>query len=473
MNRSKNRWVTLRESFEKNEQSHIFQFCDSLTAAEKSAFFGQLAAVDLAPIRREVLKLKKPSFKNMAIRPASCIRLPVSVADEQRWNRAFELGEDLIVRGKVGVVTLAGGQGTRLGFDHSKGLLEVTPVRKKNLFQVLAEKIAATERRYQHFVPWLIMTSEMNYGETLEFFETHQYFGLRAVHILAQNSLPTVDSDGKLLLSAKNAIAMHPDGHGGFFQVFSSSGLMDEFCGLGVEHLSFVQIDNPLIHPIDPYFIGFHAGERAEVSSRCVKKAYADEKVGVFVERDGKLAIVEYADMPADLMQSTDISSHLRFGLANIAAHVVTMSFIQDFCKNQGWNDLPLHRALRRVPFLNESGKLIRPTEANGVKLERFLFDILPLASRTLLLEGRREELFSPIKSLVGLDSLETARRDQIRLWAQWLSEGKADMPLDSNGLPPFSIEISPLFADSKRHFLEAWRNLTIRPAVRENFCLD
>lgn len=463
----------MRESFEKNEQSHIFQFYETLTAAEKSAFFSQLAGVDLAPIRREVLKLKKPSFANMAIRPASCIRLPVSGADEQRWGRAFEEGEELIVQGKVGVVTLAGGQGTRLGFDHSKGLLEVTPVRKKNLFQILAEKIMATERRYQHFVPWLIMTSEMNHGETKEFFETHQYFGLRAVHILPQSSLPTVDADGKLLLSSKNSIAMHPDGHGGFFQLFRDSGLLDEFSGLGVEHLSVVQIDNPLIHPVDPHFIGFHASERAEVSSRCVKKTYADEKVGLFVERDGKLSIVEYCDMPADLMRSTDISGRPRFGLANIAAHMISMDFLRNFCKNQGWTELPLHRALRRVPFLNENGKLVRPQEPNGVKLERFLFDILPLASRTMLLEGRREEIFSPIKSLVGVDSLETARRDQIRLWAQWLSEGKADMPLDSDGLPPFPIEISPLFADSKCHFLEAWQGLAVRPAVRENFCLD
>lgn len=473
MSRTKSKWETLEENYTKNEQGHIFQFLDETDKEGKAQLFGQLASIDLAPIRREVLKFLRPNFESVSLKPASSLRLPVSQADERRWEQAYQEGEAVVRQGKVGIVTVSGGTGTRIGFDHSLGLLPVSPVKNKTLFQILAEKILAAERRYNVSIPWFLMTSPLNHDETEEYFEAHGFFGLSHVCIRPQEMLPTLDLDGKLLLASKSSIAMHPNGHGGFLEAFVNHGLMDDFQVLGVEHLSYLQVDNPLAQPIDPHFIGFHVMENSQMSSRCVRKAYADEKVGVFADRDGKVAVIEYFDLPMDIMRSVDISNNLRFGLANTALHIFRMDFLKDLAEKEIWNQMPFHRAKKRVPFVNERGKLTRPAEINAIKLERFVFDMLPFAERSLLLEGRREEIFSPIKNAAGLDSLETSKRDQIKLFAKWLSEGKAEIPMDSDGLPPFAIEISPLFAERRRTFLSAWAGLEKKPTVCENFYLE
>jgi UDP-N-acetylglucosamine/UDP-N-acetylgalactosamine diphosphorylase len=307
----------------------------------------------------------------------------------------------------------------------------------------------------------------------VEFFAQNGNFGLRELHLFPQGLLPTMDGDGRLILASRDSLAMHPDGHGGVLQALGrTSGLLDRLRRLGVRHLSYFQVDNPLLLPVDPLFIGFHLQERAQISSRCVRKAYAGERVGVFVEMDGRLRVVEYMDLPAECASATDITNQLRFCWANIAAHIFDLEFLIPHCTGER-SPLPLHLSTKKTPFLNASGHLVRPTEANGIKLERFIFDLLPHAERTLLLEGKREEVFSPAKNLIGLDSVETCRRDQMRQFADWLSKGKADILRDAEGIPPFPLEISPLFADSCREFLRKWGSLDPKPATCANFYLE
>jgi UDP-N-acetylglucosamine/UDP-N-acetylgalactosamine diphosphorylase len=411
--------------------------------------------------------------KKFSFRPANCTLLPVTKNEEERWQQAWEVGHSAIAAGKIAAATVAGGQASRLGFPHSKGLFPISPVRNKPLFQIFAEKIRSWEKRVNQKIFWLILSSETNHGEICDFFQKHSNFGLERVRIFPQGMLPTLDLDGRLLMQTKNSLAMHPDGHGGLLEALGNSGLIDTLREDGVAHLSYFQVDNPLAMPLDPHFIGFHLLAGAQLSSRCVQKAYGAEKVGVFVESDDRLRVMEYSDLPAECAAAMDVSNRLRFNWANIAIHLFDLDFLESFCHNAGWQALPFHLSLRKVPFINDAGHLVRPIEPNGIKLERLIFDLLPLTDRTLLLEGRREEIFSPVKNLAGMDSAETSKRDQIRLFAEWLSSGKTDVPRAADGTLPFAIEISPLFADTLEEFLKKWAALDNRPPVVEGFYLE
>ncbi|MDR2030659.1 MAG: UDPGP type 1 family protein [Puniceicoccales bacterium] len=472
-NRGRGRWEQIQDSLRNNEQGHVLQFFEQLGEEERLELLQQVEKVDYVALRREVLRLWRPSGAGFIFKPASCTQLASTPAEKEHWRRAEELGRTAIASGHVAVITVAGGQATRLGFDHSKGMFPITPVKGKSLFQLFAEKIHAWERRCGRDIFWLILSSPTNHRETCDFFSKNGNFGLRQVHIFPQGVLPSLDRDGRLILEKKNAVAMHPDGHGGLLEALGRSGLLPMLRENGVEHLSYFQVDNPLAMPIDPAFIGFHIQQQSQFSSRCVVKKYAAEKVGVFVESDGRLRVVEYMDLSAECSCAQDASGRLRFGWANVAIHLFSLDFLEPFCHDCGWQVLPFHLSQKKIPYLNGAGHLVRPVEANGFKLERFIFDLLPRAERALLLEGRREEMFSPVKNAAGLDSVETSQRDQVRQFAEWLSKGRVDLSRDDSGLPPFFLEISPLFADTMEEFLQKWAEMPIKPAVGANFYLE
>jgi UDP-N-acetylglucosamine/UDP-N-acetylgalactosamine diphosphorylase len=475
INRGKSRWDALLETLHRNGQDHVIPFFERLPPHSHGSVLAQFEGVDLSFMRREVLRLRRHDSDGSRLKPASCTLLPSTQTEEERWERAFAFGGEVIRSGKVAVVSAAGGQGTRLGSTLSKGMVPITPVRGKSLFQLFAERISACEKCYGITVPWLILASPVNKKETINYFEKNNYFGLDEVHIFSQGQLPTMDLDGRLIMVSKESVATHPDGHGGLVLAMANCGLFTTLNRLGSKYISYHQIDNPLAMPMDPYFIGFHVINDAQMSSRCVRKAYAAEKVGVFVEIDGKLRVVEYMNLPPECASSTDVSNMLRFSLANVAMHIFDVDFLEQFHDKSQENkflDLQLHPSLKRVPYLNPAGHLVRPMEPNAVKLERFIFDLLQHAERTVLLEGRREEIFSPVKNQAGLDSPETSKRDQVRQFANWLAHGKVDIIRDADGTPPFSIEIAPSFANSSREFVEKWSRLEKKPAVIENFYL-
>jgi UDP-N-acetylglucosamine/UDP-N-acetylgalactosamine diphosphorylase len=352
-------------------------------------------------------------------------------------------------------------------------MLPATPVKNKSLFQIFAEKIRAAEIRYERPLHWLLLTSPVNHGETVKFLKDNGFFGVRLVNVFSQGMLPTMALDGRLVLSSKESVTMHPDGNGGLLQALGKSGLIKTLESAGVTYLSYFQIDNPLALPFDPYFIGFHHQQQSQMSCRCTQKSYAAEKVNVFGEVGGRLRVLDHENLPIECTSITDISNNLRFGLADVAAYLFRLDFIKAYCKGSRWTELPLHMARRVVNYINDDGFLVRPTEPNAVRLERYIYDLLALAEKTMLLEGRREEFYSPIKNAVGRDSLATCCRDQVRLFTSWLCKGKIDLPIDASGAPPFSIEISPLFAETEKEFLKKWAKLDPRPTVSENFYLE
>lgn len=428
-----------------HKQEHVFKYWDSLIESERKALLDELAGIDFELLEKIYKQGSDSSPKEFY--PAPYIKLPEGGYDE-KFRNAEAAGEAHIKKGKVAAFLVAGGQGSRLGYDGPKGKFPVGPVSGKTLFHFHAEKIRASEKKYGVKIPFLIMTSRDNHEETEAFFRDEHFFGLSPeyVHIFPQNMIPSLDLDGKLILSDKNSLFMNPDGHGGSLTALRTSGALKLLEDQGIETLSYFQVDNPLVRIIDPLFIGFHVMERAEISSKALMKAYHEEKTGIFVEFEGgKLGIVEYSDMPEEKIFAKDEGGGILYSAANPAIHLFSIRFISSVT-GEGSVSLPFHVAKKKISAFVDGTQ----SEITGFKFEKFVFDALPIAEKNIILETRREEEFAPVKNASGADSLQTAQGLMNSLCRKWLSARGVKIPDCAK-----AIEISPLFALSERDIPE------------------
>lgn len=457
--------MEIQDRFEKHGQGHVFKYWDELDENQRSALLEQAEEVDLVELDELVNALVKGDGEEAQVdfdtlKPAPYTPRPKSIATDEAWQKAKALGEDAIRAGKVALFTVAGGQGTRLGYDGPKGTYPVTPIKAKTLFQVFAEKALAARNLYDASIPWYIMTSHLNHEATEQFFKDHDYFGLGAdnVRFFRQGRMAAVDFDGKIILESTSSIAMSPDGHGGALRALDRSGAISDMRKRGVEALSYFQVDNPLIQIIDPYFIGFHFQSGSEMSGKMLPKAYAGEKVGHFCESDGQLVVVEYSDMPEELTERRDDDGNLVFLGGSIAIHIVAVDFIAKLGSPNSEVQLPFHRATKKIAYLTEEGETVKPSEANGVKFEMFVFDALPFSGSPLILETTRLGDFSPVKNAEGVDSAQSCKADQMKLFAKWLADQGVTVEVDEDGVPVKLLEVAPSFAYSDDTFAEAWK---------------
>ena len=458
----------------------MFRFWDELDAEQRKDLLSQAAEIDLEEINNlsDILVLSGHSeaFDDTGLEPAPFHAHPLNGGNTALWDKARQVGEEALRAGKVAAFVVAGGQGTRLGYNGPKGTFPVTPITQKTLFQVFAEKIRAAEQRYGTRIPWLVMTSNANYDATVEAFEEADYFGLDRddVRFFRQGRLPAVDSKGKILLESKDSIAMSPDGHGGSLRALVRSGAIADMKQRGVSAISYFQVDNPLVHCIDPSFIGFHLMEgSAEMSSKMIPKAYATEKVGHFCVQDGKTKVIEYSDMPESLQEAKGPDGKLRFIAGSIAIHVISVDFVEKMGGNDSSLNLPFHLAHKKISHVDANGKTVAPQSPNGYKFEMFVFDALPFATDPVIIETRREDEFSPVKNAEGLDSPKSCSEDQLRQFTRWAKAAGIDIATDVTGLPGIRFEVSPLFADSETAFVEKWRRLEIKPEITDGTVLS
>jgi UDP-N-acetylglucosamine/UDP-N-acetylgalactosamine diphosphorylase len=262
----------------------------------------------------------------------------------------------------------------------------------------------------------------------------------------AQGTMPAIGTDGKLLLAEKDSLALSPNGHGGSLTALAASGALADMAQRGVETISYFQVDNPLVRCVDPLFIGLHHEAKAEMSAKALPKREPLEKLGNFCIVDGKTTVIEYSDMPEDLACATRPDGRLKFSAGSIAIHLFSRTFVERLTKG-GRCSLPFHRAIKKVKHIDGAGKHIEPEQPNAVKLEMFVFDALPLAKKSVILETRRLEEFSPVKNATGADSLNTCLHDQVRRAAAWLTAAGHAVPRDAANEVACAIEISPLFA--------------------------
>ena len=446
----RNRLDAAKKLLGKHNQQQLIISADQLESEAKRALLEEIEGLDLPLIDRLVEQYirTEPKFELPAdIQPPPVYPVVPTAELEQKYQLALQRGERLIAEHRLAAFIVAGGQGTRLNFNGPKGNVTATPLRNKTLFRLFAEGIVAVQRRYNCVVPWYIMTSTTNYEDTIRSFEQNGYFGLDPENVIhfRQGQMPSFDKDGKILLAEHGHIAVSPDGHGGSLRALYHSGALEDMERRSIEYISYFQVDNPLVYPIDPLFIGLHALDGAEMSSKAVIKTGPDEKVGVFALADGKVQVIEYSDLPEDLAQKKLDNGRLALEYGSIAIHMINCSFVRKL--NEHGFSLPWHRALKKVLYIDESGTRIEPAEPNAIKLETFVFDALPLADKSIILEIERAEQFAPIKNASGVDSLQTSQQLQVDRAARWMAQAGIEVPRKPDGSVDVIIEISPLFA--------------------------
>ena len=455
------RLATVRETLDSVGQGHVLHYWDELDEPGRERLLGQIESIDWPEVARLVEShvLSKPDVHLPAeLEPAPTLsHVPHGDEARTKYADARALGEQLVREGKVAAFTVAGGQGTRLGWDAPKGTFPATPVRRAPLFQLFAEFLQKAREKWGAMPPWYVMTSPVNDAATHAYFDEHNYFDLDEddVKIFPQAMMPALDMrDGKVLLAERDALALSPNGHGGSLKALHASGALGDMKSRGVEQISYIQVDNPLVRVIDPLFVGLHALEGAQMSSKMLPKAGPKEKLGNFCLADGKVTVIEYSDLPDELAEQRLPNGDLRFRAGSIAIHVIERAFVESLSASAQGFALPFHRAEKKMPHLDlATGEHVEPTEANAVKLETFVFDALPLCERSIVFETDRVEEFAPVKNADAdpledsVDSPHTSKALQTERAARWLEENDVIVPRDDDGRPECVLEVSPLSA--------------------------
>lgn len=461
-------------------QEHLLAFWDELDDAGKDNLGEQITSVDWPQVLKwfkNVMSADNESVPFHKLIPAPYVPLCAEGVEEQsKLEAARKAGEELLRAGKVAGFTVAGGQGTRLGFEGPKGTYRFSAVCNQSLFGYFAAAIRCNQAKYNTILPWYIMTSPANHADTVAFFQANGYFGLDPANIrfFTQGTLPGFSQDGKALLESKSSLALFANGHGGTLAALQSSGTLADMAERGVEYLSYWQVDNPMVAVFDPLFIGLHAHSGSEMSSRALIKRDAMEKLGHFTLLDGRMMIVEYSDMPMDLLEKRDEDGRLTFRAGSPAIHILSRTFIERLTAGGTLNLTP-HRASKKISYIDANGALVKPSAPNGIKLEFFIFDALPLAASPLILEADRTEQFAAIKNAEGQDSPQSCRQALAMRSAKWLRQAGVEVPMQEDGeTPDACIELLPsvaVCADDVKKLVQDGK-LPGKIAAGSTFCL-
>ena len=445
----------LQERLRAAGQEHVVERLAALDGEGRARLAAELVTIDLALVQELAgLVAEGPAAGGQAagprLEPPELFPLARSGATARRAEAARAAGRRLLSSARVGFVLVAGGQASRLGYDAPKGVFPIGPVTGRSLFAFHAQRLRRAAQVYGVAVPWYVMTSPANHAATVGFFEEHDFFGLNPddVFFFSQDMLPALDERGRMLFAGRDALFRAPNGHGGCLIGLAQSGALEDMRARGLQQLSYFQVDNPLVRPADPLFLGLHAEAGAGMSTKVVSKRDAGEKVGVIGRIDGRMGCIEYSDLTDELREARDEAGELRFRAGNIAVHALSVDFLEHTV-GSGLR-LPWHVARKTMSVVDAQGAV---AEVSGFKFETFVFDALARSTASVTLEVDRAEEFSPVKNREGEDSPASARRDLCQLFARWVRAAGGTLPvLDAEGLAP--IEIDPLFAETEEEFL-------------------
>ena len=387
-----------------NKQEHILRFLDKVE--DKERLIKQIEQIDYSQLK-ELYEISK-NDKNKAIIIEHIPFVDKYKLSEERYNKLQNIGEEVIKSGKYAVVTMAGGQGTRLGHDGPKGtfLVNIKP-KPKYLFEIIADNLEKVNKKYNIILPWYIMTSTENNEKTVEFFEEHNFFGYpkNSVCFFCQGNLPLLDENGKLVVDENYNIKIASNGNGSIYKAMKETGVLEDMKKRSIEWIFIGAVDNILLNMCDPILLGLTIDEKNEAGSKSVVKANPFEKVGVFCKKDNKPAVIEYTELPEGMAKETDEEGELLFGESHIMCNLYSIKALEIIADKK----LPYHSAHKKINYLDENGNFIVATEPNIFKYEAFIFDGFSYFNNISILRGRREEDFAPIKNKIGVDSPETA----------------------------------------------------------------
>lgn len=428
-------------------QRTLVEHCRKLAPAARQKLAAHIAALPLERLLSGGQPAAGEDWRAIAdsAAPPPAIRLDDPAPLVSR-GEAVARGAEALARGQVAVILVAGGEGTRLGFPHPKGMYPLGPLSGRTLFQIHVDNLRATARKYGAAIPLCLMTSHATDDETRQYFAAHDNLGLDEgdLRIFQQGRLPAIDAQtGELLLAAPDRLALSPDGHGGMLPALAACGLLDELGRRGIEQLFYLQVDSPLTRMCDPELIGYHLLAGSEYTLQAVAKTHPHEKVGNIVDVGGRTRIIEYIHLDPfpEVAERRDIAGNLRLWAGNTAVHVFERRFLARMAARDDL--LPYHRAKKKVAHVDASGQLVKPAVENGYKFERFIFDLLPHAERTITIEVDRAEQFAPVKNAPGHGAAtpESAQAAIVALHRSWLRAAGVEVP---DEVP---VEINPLFA--------------------------
>lgn len=487
-------YESTRKLYEDAGQGHLFQFWPSLSSSEQSALLAQLDSIDISRVNRihaKALEVEKAA--NEGTLPEIIEPLPEDAssstndpAAESEWK---QLGLRAIAEGEVGVLLMAGGQGTRLGSSAPKGCYDIGLPSHKSLFQYQAERIARLQTVAENefgkakgsvVIPWYVMTSGPTRPETDKFFAENSYFGLDPLNVILfeQGTLPCLTMDGKVLLDTKSHVAVAPDGNGGLYAALrqpvsskpedATRTVLSDLAARKVQYIHSYCVDNCLVKVADPIFIGYCIHKQSDCAAKVVPKSTPTESVGVVALRQKQYSVVEYSEITKAQAEQTDPKTgELSFRAGNIANHFYTLQFLNEVKDFE--DELAYHIARKKIPHVDTStGELVKPTKPNGMKLEMFVFDVFPFTKRFAVLEVSRSEEFSPLKNApgTGSDDPQTSTRDLLSQHKRWLEAAGAKL---EEGV---EVEVSPLVSYAGEG-LEGVKGKTIKKSGTLNTLKD
>ena len=396
-------------------QNHIIDLLNKLNGEKKQELIEQINKIDF----HQIMELYENTKKEIEIKENKIEAITYfdkEKSDKNQKEKWDEIGESVIRNGEYAVITMAGGQGTRLGHTGPKGTFKLDVYGKgKYLFEILSENLKEANQKYNTVIPWYIMTSKENNKQTVEFLEKNNYFGYpkNSITIFIQNEMPLVDTEGKLLISKDFKIKEASDGNGGTYSSLRASGCLADMKEKGIKWIFVGGVDNVLLKMADVTFIGMAKDLGYEIASKSVVKANPHERVGAFCKINGRPKIIEYAELPEKMAEEVDINGELKYGESNIMCHLYTIDAFEKISKET----LIYHSAFKKNSYLDENWKEVIPESPNSYKFESFIFDAFELFDDMGLLRVKREDEFAPVKNKDGADSPKTAKELYERYW--------------------------------------------------------
>ncbi len=399
----------IKATLKKYGQEHLLNHYETLDDAHKQKLLEEIKSIDFELIDSLYRNAEKTQNNE------GDVITPIDYLDKYKLNDQYkyyqDIGKKAIKEGKLAVVTMAGGQGTRLGHNGPKGTYDIGLDSHKSLFELLCDGIKEEAKKYDVTIPWFIMTSRENNKETVEFFEKHKYFGYQKdknLFFFIQGELPMVDTEGKILVGEDGLIKLAADGHGGIYESLVKTGMTKKMKEIGVDWVFIGGVDNCLVKMVDPVLMGIAIDKKVTVACKSVVKANPQEKVGVFCKRNGKPNVIEYTEITEEMAEQRDENGELLYGESHILCNLFSVEAIE----RMGAEPLPYHVAFKKASYIDKDGKIVKPDSPNAYKFEAFLFDAFGEVDEMAVLRVKREEEFAPVKNAdsAGVDCPKTAK---------------------------------------------------------------
>ena len=397
----------IKRKLKKYGQEHQLNFYDTLDEKKQEKLLEQIERIDFDLINSLYNKTKD------GIKQEDADVEPIEFIDKYKLNDMYKYYEDIgkkaIKSGKLAAVTMAGGQGTRLGHKGPKGTFDIGLDSHKSLFELLCDYLKSESKKYGVDIPWFIMTSRENNHDTVEFFKKNKYFGYeKNIYFFIQGQLPMIDTEGKILIGEDGLIKEAADGHGGVYESLVKSGMVNKMKELGVEWVFIGGVDNCLVKMVDPVLMGIAIDKHVTAAGKSVVKANPHEKVGAFCKKNGRPSVVEYSEITDEMAEARDENGELLYGESHILCNLFNISAIE----RMGSQPLPYHSAFKKATYIDKDGNKVVPDSPNAFKFEAFLFDAFGEVDDMAILRVKREEEFAPVKNAdsAGVDCPSTAR---------------------------------------------------------------